>query len=76
MIEAVVSLSIAAATGVGVMQSRTHSRFVEHDKRIDALELKIAESYITRDEVTKHMQRFEDHFIRIESKIDNLQIKR
>ena len=72
MIEAVVSLTIAAATGIGVMTHRTHSRFSEHDKRIDQLELKIAENYITRDEVSRTFARFEDHFVRIEQKIDNL----
>ena len=72
MIEAVVSLTIAAATGIGVMTHRTHTRFSEHDKRIDQLELKIAENYITRDEVSRTFARFEDHFVRIEQKIDNL----
>ena len=72
MIEAIVSITIAAATGFGVMTHRTHNRFSEHDKRIDQLELKIAENYITRDEVSKTFQRFEDHFVRIEHKIDNL----
>ena len=72
MIEAVVSLTIAAATGIGVMQHRIHSRFSEHDKRLDQLELTIAENYIPRDEVSKTFARVEDHFVRTESKHDTM----
>ena len=72
--EAIVSIAIALATGVGVLQTRTHNRFMDTDKRLDALELKIAEHYITRDEVSKTFERFENHFVRIEQKIDNLKI--
>ena len=72
MIEAIVPAAIAAVTGLGVMFKSTHSRLHEHDKRMDSIELKVAERYITRAEVTETMQRFEQHFIRIEQKIDNL----
>ena len=72
MLEAVVPIAIAAATGLGVMFSRTHSRLQEHDKRMDGIELKVAERYITRAEVSETMKRFEQHFVRIEAKIDQL----
>jgi translation initiation factor 2 beta subunit (eIF-2beta)/eIF-5 len=39
---------------------------------MDGIELKVAERYITRSEVSESMKRFEEHFVRIESKIDNL----
>jgi hypothetical protein len=61
MLEASISVAIAALTGL---------TFVI--RRIDAIELKMAEKYITRTEVTESFKRFEDHFVRIEDKLDNL----
>ena len=72
MLEAIVPVTIAALSGLGVMFSRTSTRLQEHDKRMDGIELKVAERYITRSEVTESMKRFEEHFVRIEHKIDNL----
>ena len=72
MLEAIVPVTIAALSGLGVMFSRTSARLHEHDKRMDGIELKVAERYITRSEVSESMKRFEEHFIRIEHKIDNL----
>ena len=65
MLEAAVALAIAAATGLGVMSSRLNDR-------IDNVELRVAEKYIPREEVSLILTRFEDHMIRIESKLDNL----
>jgi hypothetical protein len=74
MLEAIVPLTIAAVTGLGVMFNRAHTRLHEHDKRMDGIELKVAERYITRAEVSETMKRFEQHFVRIEQKIDNLKL--
>ena len=65
MIEAAVTLAIAAATGLGVITSRLNDR-------INTIELRVAEKYIPREEVSLILTRFEDHMIRIESKLDNL----
>ena len=65
MLEAAVALAIAAATGLGVMSSRLNDR-------INNVELRVAEKYIPREEVSLILTRFEDHMIRIESKLDNL----
>jgi uncharacterized coiled-coil protein SlyX len=65
MLEAAVTLAIAAVTGIGVLTSRLNSR-------INAVELRVAEKYIPREEVSLILTRFEDHMIRIESKLDNL----
>ena len=61
MIEAIVPVVIAATTGLALTL-----------RRIDAIELKMAEKYITRTEVSMLMERFEDHLVRIETKIDSL----
>ena len=65
MIEAAVTLAIAAATGLGVISSRLN-------ERINSVELRVAEKYIPREEVSLILTRFEDHMVRIESKLDNL----
>lgn len=61
MIEAIVPVVIAATTGLALTL-----------RRIDSIELKMAEKYITRTEVSLLMERFEDHLVRIENKIDSL----
>jgi len=65
MIEAAVTLAIAAATGLGVISSRLN-------ERINSIELRVAEKYIPREEVSLMLTRFEDHMVRIEEKLDNL----
>lgn len=65
MIEAAVTLAIAAATGLGVISSRLNDR-------LNQVELRVAEKYIPREEVSLILTRFEDHIIRIENKLDNL----
>ena len=65
MIEAAVTLAIAVSTGLGVVSSRLN-------ERINSIELRVAEKYIPREEVSLILTRFEDHMVRIEEKLDNL----
>ena len=65
MLEAAVTLAIAAATGLGVISSRLNDR-------LNQIELRVAEKYIPREEVSLMLTRFEDHMVRIEEKLDNL----
>ena len=76
MLEAIVPVTVAAITGVSVLFNRANNRLLEHDKRMDSIELKVAERYIARMEVSEVMKRFEEHFVRIESKLDKLSLKR
>ena len=65
MLEAAVTLAIATVTGMGVFTSRLN-------QRINSIELRVAEKYIPREELTLILNRFEDHMVRIETKLDNL----
>ena len=65
MLEAAVALGIAVSTGLGVFASRLNTR-------VNQIELRVAEKYIPREEVSLILTRFEDHMIRIENKLDNL----
>ncbi len=72
MIEAAVSGSIAVLTAVVALHSRMQNRISEVDKRIDQVELRIAEKYVQREELTSALQKMSDHMVRIEGKLDKL----
>ena len=71
MFEALVPVVIATATGIGVLGRQIHSSISHLDHRLDGIELKIAEKYVTRNELSETFKRFEDHLIRIENKMDS-----
>ena len=72
MLEAAVTLSIAALTGMSVLTQRLHGRINELDKRIDKVELRVASDYVTKVELSAIMERMESHLIRIEEKMDKI----
>jgi len=72
MIEAAISVSVAVVSGVGILFTRVNNRIHELDKRIDVFELRIAENYVPRIELSTALERVEQHMIRIENKLDSL----
>ena len=72
MLEAAVSLSIAALTGMSIITQRLHGRINELDKRIDKVELRVASDYVTKNELSAIMERMEAHLVRIEEKMDKI----
>ena len=72
MIEVVVSVGIAAVTGMAAITTRLHSRIHELDKRIDQVELRVAEEYVSKEDLTAMIDRVEGHLIRLENKLDKL----
>ena len=52
MFETLVPAVIAVATGVGVLSTQIHRRITQVDRRLDGVELKIAEKYVTRNELS------------------------
>jgi septal ring factor EnvC (AmiA/AmiB activator) len=72
MIEAAVSAVIAAFTGIIAVHARLHNRVMEVDQRIDRVELRIAEKYVQREELSTALQKMEDHMVRIENKLDQI----
>lgn len=71
--EAVVTFVIAALSGLGVLHGRLNSRLHELDRRVDGIEVKVAEKYVTKVDMSAMLDRVEDHMIRIENKLDHLQ---
>ena len=72
MIEMVVSVGIAAVTGMAAITTRLHGRIHELDKRIDAVELRVAEEYVSKEDLVQMMDRVEGHLVRLENKLDKL----
>ena len=75
MIEAIVPVFIAGATGFSVLISRLHNRVHALDRRVDQFELRVAESYVSKTDLNDAMERFETHMLRIENKLDKIILK-
>ena len=70
--EAVVTVVIAALSGLGFMHTRLHTRIDSLERRIDGIELKVAEDYVTKADLTAMVDRVEGHMVRIENKLDKI----
>lgn len=76
MIEAGITLGVAIVSGVGILFTRVNQRVHDLDKRIDVFELRVAESYVPKSELSSALDRVEGHMVRIENKLDALINKR
>ena len=72
MIEAGITLGVAIVSGVGILFTRVNQRVHDLDKRIDVFELRVAESYVPKSELSTALDRVEGHMVRIENKLDAL----
>lgn len=70
MIEAAISAGVALISGVVIFTNRLHSRIGEVSRRVDAVELRIAREYLSKQEFSGALERVEAHMIRIEDKLD------
>ena len=72
MIESLIPAAIAIVTGTAVLFNKVNQRVTQLDHRVDKLELKLVESFTTKQEFSAAMERMESHMIRIEDKLDKL----
>ncbi len=82
MIEAIVSLSIATIAAGATLNNRLHQRINNvHDRisgldrRIDTIELSVAQDYVSKADLSVMVQRMEDHMVRIENKLDQIVLR-
>ena len=79
MIEAIItgvlSIVLGVAGGMTAANGRTHSKINELDRRIDQMELRVAEKYVPRNELSNALQKMEDHMVRIENKLDQMALR-
>jgi len=70
MIETLIPVGVAMATGFSVLIRSLHTRVHELDQRIDKFELRVAEEYVSVHTFQTALDRVEGHMIRIEDKLD------
>ena len=72
MVEALVPVAVAAATGFSVLIRGLYTRVHDLDQRVDKFELRVAESYVSKESFQSALERVEAHMIRIENKLDKI----
>jgi uncharacterized coiled-coil protein SlyX len=72
MLEASISAGVALVAAAAAYVNKVNTRFIEQERRLDGVELRIAEKYVTREELSSSLAKFEDHMVRIELKLDSL----
>ena len=79
MIEAIITGAISLVLGVGggvmSLHGKSNTRMDRIDRRIDDIELRLAEKYVPRQELATALQKMEDHMIRIENKLDQIVLR-
>lgn len=82
MIEAGISAVIAIVAGGAALNNRLHNRINSvHeristlDRRLDGVELTVANDYVKKAELAELLKRMEDHMVRIENKLDQIVLK-
>ena len=70
MVEAGVSAAIALIAGVATMATRLHGRITALDNRVDRVELRIVENYVTKADFATTLAELKSHMVRIEGKLD------
>ena len=64
MLEATIVGAIGLVTGLGALISRVHGRINDMDNRVDAIELRIVDKYVTKTHPTE-----------IDRRVDNLELR-
>ena len=80
--ESIVAAVIAIVAGGATLNNRLHNRINNvHDRisgldrRIDAIELSVAQDYVSKADLSTMVQRMEDHMVRIENKLDQIALR-
>ena len=80
--EALVSAVIALVAGGAALNNRLHNRINNvHDRisgldrRIDAIELSVAQDYVSKADLSTMVKRMEDHMVSIENKLDQIVLR-
>ena len=74
MIEQFIPAVIALISGGAILFQRVHNRIGEIDKRVDQVELRVVESYVSKSDFQLALEKMEGHMERIESKLDKIVI--
>ena len=72
MLEVAVPFTTAVITGMAVLTQRVHNRINDLDKRLDNIELDMAQQYVTKGDLAEVVDRMSTQMLRIEDKIDRI----
>ena len=72
MIEPFVPLFVAVGTGFAVLTSRIYNKINYLDRRVDGVELRIVQDFVSKSDLHVSLDRMETHMTRIEDKLDNM----
>jgi hypothetical protein len=72
MIEAGAALVIAFISGTAVLTQRVHNRISDLDRRVDKIELSVAQNFVSKSDLSEIMARVDAHMSRIEDKLDRI----
>ena len=70
MLETLIPVGVAMATGFSVLIRGLYTRVHELDSRVDKFELRVAEEYVSKQSFQAALDRVEGHLIRLENKLD------
>ena len=76
------SIAIAGIAAGAALNNRlhqrvnnVHDRISGLDRRIDAIELGVAQDYVSKADLSVMTKRMEDHMVRIENKLDQIVLR-
>ena len=55
--------------------NNVHDRISALDRRIDGVELNVAQDYVSKSDLQTMIDRMEDHMVRIENKLDQIVLR-
>jgi len=70
MIEPFVPIFVAVGTGFAVLTSRIYNRISMLDNKVDKIELRIVQEYVSKNDFNNALTRMESHLVRMEDKLD------
>lgn len=70
MIEPFIPIFIAVGTGFAVLTSRIYGKISVLDRRVDGVELRVVQDYVSKTDLKVAIDRMESHMVRIEDKLD------
>ena len=70
MLEAFIGPTVALISGGFILTNRINNRIAELDKRVDGIEVRIAENYVSKSDFQHALERVENQLVRLEEKLD------
>jgi hypothetical protein len=72
MIEPFVPIFVAVGTGFAVLTSRIYNKIGHLDRRVDGIELRVVQDFVSKNDLQIAIERMENQMVRIEDKLDNI----